>query len=252
MIFASDLDRTLIYSQSFIDDGSKKSEVICVETLNNKKISFMTTKSIVLLNRLLSQRKIVPVTTRSTEQFRRVKPFQNCEYAITSNGGTILYFGHELEEWKSRIDDIVRKNSYQMEGIMDKIGKQGFCIYQPKLVENKFIFTKTNDIYKCREYLEKIINLKGFKYSIQGQKVYVIPNEISKEEALKFLKKKLGEKELIVAGDSNLDVDMLDFADIALIPGHSDLKIDKPNTIYISSTGLNAGEDILRVVVEKL
>ena len=251
MIFASDLDRTLIYSQRFLDDA-KDLKAKCIEILNGKEISYMSEKAIALLNELVNQEKIIPVTTRSIEQFRRVKPFQNCQYAITSNGGTILYFGQVLEEWESRIKDIVSKNMDQMEKIMEGIEKQGFFIYQPKLVDNKFIFTKTDDVDKCREYLEKVINPSVFQYSIQGQKAYVIPSEISKEEALKFLKRKLGEKELIVAGDSNLDADMLNFADIALIPGHSELKIDKPNTVYISSTGLKAGEDILRVVVEKL
>ena len=251
MIFASDLDRTLIYSQRFLDDA-KDLKAKCIEILNGKEISYMSEKAITLLNELVKQEKIIPVTTRSIEQFRRVKPFQNCQYAITSNGGTILYFGQVLEEWESRIKDIVSKNMDQMEKIMEEIKKQEFFIYQPKLVDNKFIFTKTDDVDKCRKYLEKVINPSVFQYSIQGQKAYVIPNEISKEEALKFLKQKLGEEELIVAGDSNLDADMLGFADIALIPGHSELKIDKPNTVYISSTGLKAGEDILRVVVEKL
>lgn len=248
MIFATDLDRTTIYSKIFLDE---KLPSECMEILNDKPISYMTKSAIKLLNELVQKDKIIPVTTRSIEQYKRVKPFQSCRYAITSNGGTILYNGQILEEWEVKICDIVKEHLHQMEYMMEEIEKQEFFINKPKLVDDKFIFTKTNNVLKCCAYLKQLVN-PAFQISIQNQKVYIIPNKISKVGALKFLKQKLKEKELIVAGDSNLDVDMLNLADIAIIPGHSTLKIENPNTIYLSSKGLKAGEDILEMVMEKL
>ena len=251
MVFASDLDRTVIYSRSFLNDAEDM-KIRCIEFLNGKEISYMTEKAITFLKELVKKEKIIPVTTRSIKQFRRIELFQNCKYVVTSNGGTILCYGQVVKEWESRINDIVERNYSQMQKIIEIIKKQGFCTYQPKLVDNKFIFTMTDNVNNCYNYLKEIVDTSVFEISIQRQKVYIIPHNISKEEALRFLKEKIGETELIVAGDSDLDVDMLNFADIAIIPGHANLKIEKPNAIYIPSTGLKAGEDILKLVVEKL
>ena len=49
----------------------------------------MTSKALRKLEslKMSSNLKVIPVTTRSVAQFKRVNPMQNCEFAITSNGG---------------------------------------------------------------------------------------------------------------------------------------------------------------------
>ena len=56
-----------------------------------------------------SNLKVIPVTTRSVAQFKRVNPMQNCEFAITSNGRTILHNGMVFNLWKDRISSILEK-----------------------------------------------------------------------------------------------------------------------------------------------
>ena len=53
----------------------------------------MTSKALRKLEslKMSSNLKVIPVTTRSVAQFKRVNPMQNCEFAITSNGGTIQF-----------------------------------------------------------------------------------------------------------------------------------------------------------------
>lgn len=97
-IFATDLDRTLIYSNRAFDNNN---HFICVEHINAKEITYMTQESIRLLHKLKEKVMIIPVTTRSIEQFKRVTIVSDSKYAITSNGGTILKNGKILKEWKS-------------------------------------------------------------------------------------------------------------------------------------------------------
>ena len=49
MIFATDLDRTIIHSSKFIDNTS---HVKCIEILDDKEISYMSHLSIELINKI--------------------------------------------------------------------------------------------------------------------------------------------------------------------------------------------------------
>ena len=49
MIFATDLDRTIIHSSKFVDNAS---QVKCIEILDDKEISYMSHLSIELINKI--------------------------------------------------------------------------------------------------------------------------------------------------------------------------------------------------------
>ena len=53
MIFATDLDRTIIHSSKFVDNAS---QVKCIEILDDKEISYMSHLSIELINKIKNNR----------------------------------------------------------------------------------------------------------------------------------------------------------------------------------------------------
>ncbi|MFR0871963.1 MAG: hypothetical protein ACLSG5_11605 [Oscillospiraceae bacterium] len=82
----SDLDGTLIFSASRKQPG----DIVC-EYKDNREISCITKRQAELLPGL----EIIPVTTRSIEQYRRIRFPEGFspEYALTDNGGTLLVNG---------------------------------------------------------------------------------------------------------------------------------------------------------------
>lgn len=105
MIYFSDLDRTLIYSNKFI--GEEKNE-ICIEILNGEEISYMSPKSIEYLRKILKHKKFIPTTTRSIEQYKRINFEEqdiHFEWSIVSNGGNILYKGEVVKEWNEILNE---------------------------------------------------------------------------------------------------------------------------------------------------
>ena len=96
ILFASDLDNTLIHSYKRADSAD-----ICVETKDSKCLSYMTPKAYTMLQKLDGV-CFVPITTRSLEQYRRIKLFDDKlpRYALTSNGGLLLVNDEIDAEWR--------------------------------------------------------------------------------------------------------------------------------------------------------
>ena len=66
--FCSDLDNTLIYSYRH-DIGNEK---VLVETKEGKELSYMTKVSYELLKQVSQKKELIPLTTRSLEQYSRI------------------------------------------------------------------------------------------------------------------------------------------------------------------------------------
>jgi hypothetical protein len=100
-LVAVDLDRTMIFSEGALgvplDDSFE-----CVEMYEGKPLSYMSSRSVALLRELSETVIVVPTTTRTIEQFRRIAlPGAPWRYAITSNGGNILVDGEPDMHWRN-------------------------------------------------------------------------------------------------------------------------------------------------------
>lgn len=248
MIFATDLDRTMIYSKKFVSEENKDN-ITLVEEVDGKYFSYMSNTALKKLEELNKILYVIPVTTRSIEQFKRINSFKYCKYAVTSNGGTILKDGKILEEWEKHIVKILTNYKSKFKGVMNFLNNQNYITKESKLIDNKFIFTKTDDVQKCEEMLDIYIDKSLWNFTIQGQKVYIIPKEITKSNAIKFLKKILGIKKVVAAGDGKLDKDLLDFAEIALLPKHGELYSKykyKKDKLIIVNNGIFSSDEIIK------
>lgn len=99
-LFATALDNTLIFSKGFV----KNEDVIAVEYKDNKELSYMTKQALDTLKSLNEEITIVPITSRSLEEFKQLTFYNLFEHAILSNGLVILYKGLvEDGNWQSII-----------------------------------------------------------------------------------------------------------------------------------------------------
>lgn len=254
MMFASDLDRTLIYSNRALADFKQqtKSELVAVELKNEQEVAFMTNKAYSLLMELADSLLFIPVTTRTYEQYKRIFIFSehlHLKYAVTSNGATIIYKGLPLQEWRETVQKRLENECAPFEKMMEEMNV--FLINGTlKKVESLFFYYLLEEplALETIEVIRKIADRSGWRISIQGRKLYLMPKPVCKGEAVQFIKEREGIQTVFGAGDSILDNDFLKICDQAYVPSHGELKsegIGRSNYLFTVHQGVVAGEEIL-------
>lgn len=213
MFFLSDLDRTLIFSYKR-DIG----ESVCVEEKDGKKLSFMTVKSAELFMEMTRCVTFIPITTRSAEQYGRIR-FPNGyipRYAVIDNGANLLVDGALDPVWREHFSEYFRKALPEIEEARRFLQKENRVYFEIRTVDEAFMFTKCRSADEVLELMAAEIQPRHTEFFTNGDKLYVIPNGTSKENALERLRERFGDT-ITAAGDSLFDEGMLRAADHAII-----------------------------------
>ncbi|MBV7508048.1 hypothetical protein KW850_22790 [Bacillus sp. sid0103] len=262
MIFASDLDRTLVYSKRAIDELGIDAQFVLkpIEKREQNWVAYMTESSYFALKELALTSLFIPVTTRTTEQFNRFSIFKEdipIKYAITSNGANIIYQGNLMEDWSSHIIYRLKEESVSQEELLIKLNKEGLQFDgHIKQAENLFFYFILNSLppaSDCRA-IHDVAALNGWRISIQGRKLYFIPRAISKGDALEFISKREGMELMAGAGDSVLDWDFLKNCHYRFVPAHGELARVSGTSNYTltKNKGVGAGEEIIHHFLQLL
>ena len=255
MIFFSDLDKTIIHSRNSINDVNN---ALAIEKYLSEHISFVSSEIILSLQKLSKKMTIIPVTTRTVEQYKRIK-FEsfniNFQWAITNNGACILHNGQPVMEWEKVIKTKIQQ-SERFKVVFDKYSayKNVKGILRTKAAEGMFFYSildKENfDVTSIKKFIEYIETV-GWKYYFSGRKLYFIPEGITKERAVLFILEKMGENNFIASGDSWLDINMLNYSQRAYVPKHADIinKITNKNLYISKGHGIKATEEILNSIL---
>ncbi|PWW30241.1 hydroxymethylpyrimidine pyrophosphatase-like HAD family hydrolase [Cytobacillus oceanisediminis] len=261
IMFASDLDRTLIYSDRALADLGHpgRGSLVGVERKDGQEIAFMTKQAHGKLKEICSQMLFVPVTTRTYEQFNRVFIFQEdipVPYAITSNGANIHFHGNPMEEWAAIVRDRLKTECAIFEDMVEKT--KGYELNGTlKAADNLFFYYILSEkiTSEAKGILSSMAESFGWKVSLQGRKLYFMPNPICKGEAVKFIKDREGISSVYGAGDSVLDHDFLQFCDYPYVPNHGELvkysSLCLPYKIS-KNRGVKAGEEILADILNNI
>jgi hydroxymethylpyrimidine pyrophosphatase-like HAD family hydrolase len=271
MIFASDLDSTLIYSSRHCN--LIKEETLFPVDFYNNKCSFITKSMHHTLQLINESMLFIPVTTRSLSEYKRIKYFYEeikPKYAVVANGGIILKNGIELAAWSdiisTKIKEVVSAQamiklcSFFLESDFVKSYKTcGDLFIYSILDEDKLtdMLSKQEMDLNCFEKLQSFCSKHNYSVSKQGRKVYIVPNCINKYDPLNYIMQLENINILIAAGDSLLDYPMIKHSDYGIIPSHGELLHNPPlskfaDTVYITKeSGILAGEEILAMVYEK-
>jgi hydroxymethylpyrimidine pyrophosphatase-like HAD family hydrolase len=268
MIFASDLDQTLIYSENFLSkyhaaDFNQKDQLTIIEYYQGKPLSYINNEVVHLLKQFSDRHYFIPVTTRTEEQFKRID-FSLLEietpYAVTTNGAKILIDGTVDECWEEKIRHKLDESRFMIDEIFEVVNK-AFTKEQisgVRVAENTFVYCLLNmDAITTEniEWIQKYFSDTEWNISLQGRKLYFMPDFISKGKALEYLCKKLGEPQFIAAGDSLLDLSLLQTANMAYVPGHGEIferaLYNHDRFLLCKEKGVNASKEIMRNVMEK-
>ena len=258
-MFASDLDRTLIYSKRALADfnQTEMDDLVGVEFKADQEAAFMTRKSVEILKSIAENMLFVPVTTRTFEQFNRVSLISKAlplTYAITSNGANIIYNGAPLHEWKLLIEERLSNECLPLHELLEKV-KGSHLKGKIKIAEELFFYyiLEESPHADTVKWLKEMAMESGWRTSIQGRKLYFMPNPICKGEAVKYIKEREGVTAVYGAGDSLLDHDFLKACDFSYVPSHGEIADENneefPYT-FTKNRGVMAGEEILSEIAK--
>jgi hydroxymethylpyrimidine pyrophosphatase-like HAD family hydrolase len=248
MLFITDLDKTIVYSGY--------PECYCVEYNENKEITYITEEAKKLLDILLKRKHflLIPCTLRSFEQTKRIVFVKDkrTPIIICDNGFSVYVDGVLDTSWDKIMQSYLY--DYPMQETYDKIENfirvKNIPVSQIKSNRGAFYTIIFKNVADAEYYSAEIINtleMSLYKIEKQGRKLYVIPGFLDKVLALRYIKDLLPQEKVITAGDSSVDLAFVREGDFSIIPSHSKLQID--NAIKTNSKGINAGEEILKLVI---
>ena len=204
----SDLDGTLIFSAARKQVGD-----IVIELKDGREISCVTARQAELFPKLGN---VIPVTTRSVEQYRRIE-FARCgflpKYVLCANGGILLVDGEPDAEWSKRSQEIYRECEAELARFRELMESDPRRSFEIRLVDGLFLFTKSAEPSETLRYLGEGELCESF---FTGEKVYVVPRKLNKGAAVKRLAERLELSEFAAAGDSLMDLPMLNAAHTAI------------------------------------
>lgn len=256
MLFGSDLDGTLIYSEKYLKQHTPAVEVV----ERGKYNSFMTRKSAELLKKIANKCTFVPCTTRTIDQFKRIQFFSQDVipiYAIVSNGANLLIDGAVDLDYKYMIHKALLNDCLACEDILKEFNKFASEKWaQPmRQADEVFHYCIINREYVPSDEIaafSKWLKQQNWGLSIQGRKLYLVPNVVNKWSALEHVAELAGESDIVTAGDSLLDIPLVKGAKYSISPAHGEI-YDQYATVgwhFTKSTGILAGEEILQYVCQ--
>jgi hypothetical protein len=254
-LVATDLDRTLIYSAAALALGNPDvpTELVCVEHYQGREASFMTVDAARLFGELLARTTVVPVSTRLPAQLARVVlPGAPQQFAVAANGGVLLVNGVVDQDWSDEVGRRlagctplaeVRAELQQVcrpewtKALRDADGLFCYAVVDRAALPSGVV-----------EQLTAWTHQRGWQTSLQGGKLYCLPAALTKSAAVTEVARRTGCTQVLAAGDSLLDLDLLLAADLGIHPRHGELADSgwsAPHVVRTESAGARAGEEIL-------
>ena len=216
ILLACDLDNTLIHSHRHKNDGD-----ICIEILNDKQQSFITPHTRELIAKLPDNITLLPVTTRSIEQYMRIQWENSPEYALVTNGTVLLknnipFLAEDISKYVSEI-----------ESLKEKINPDDFL--KVKFVDNMYLFAYCDENSDVKALAEKYSAMTSLNTQYSGRKIYFFPPPADKGKAVKKFAESYNFDFIVSAGDSPIDFPMLEISGISIVPYEISEKIKNPN-----------------------
>jgi len=254
-VICADLDRTLIYSAVALglrganEDGPS---LLCVELYQQRPQSFMLAEAAAALAELAQVATLVPTTTRTVEQYARVQlPGPAPRYGICTNGGTLLVDGVADGDWSTHVRALLRSCAPVQE-VRARLEPLPPFVRTLRVASGLFVYAVVDRAELPAAWLTELSGwcaAREWTVSMQGRKVYCVPNLLQKSAAAAEVCRRTGASRMLAAGDSLLDTDLLLAADAAIRPRHGELHDTGwigPQVAVTRSSGVHAGAEIVQ------
>ena len=254
VLCAVDLDRTLIYSRGAIASyGYDGEPPVAVERYRDADASFVTPAAAAGLAALAADTVLVPATTRTPEQYARVTlPGGPFRWAVACNGGVLLEDGRPDAAWSAPWPP--RSPPCTPPG---EVRAHARAVCDPAFtrtlrgVDELFVYAVLERDLLPDGFVEderRWAGERGWQVSLQGRKLYWVPDPLTKSAAVAEVARRAGTDVLLAAGDSLLDADLLEAADAGIAARHGELVASgwqAPHVAVTAAEGIAAGEEIV-------
>ncbi|UQX90264.1 HAD family hydrolase [Jatrophihabitans telluris] len=261
VLVASDLDRTLIYSKGALALSSKKhATLVCVERDNGVEAAFMTAAAATALQQLTRTAVLMPVTTRIPKQLDRVVlPGGRPRFAVAANGGFLFVDGALDRTWSRTVSASLAQVA-SLHEVWTHVAAACDADWTVKLrnADGMFCYAVVHRAAMPAGFLAEIsawADSRGWSTSLQGRKLYWVPKTLTKAAATLEVARRIDAETVLAAGDSLLDIDLLEAADRGIRPAHGELfdaGWSAPHVVGTESAGVRAGEEICRWFAEQV
>ena len=248
-LFVCDLDKTLIHSYKHKKEGD-----VCVEIIKDKEQGYMSPLAMELLCRVSKRVELVPVTSRSIEQYLRINFPKDCEirYAVTTNGAILLENGKIVSHYYEESSRFAEKYRQEFEELKNALIDEDLYV-RCRIVDEMYLFAYCKEGVDIKECQKKYQPLTDLVVSPSGKKLYLFPPEFNKGEAISRLRSIIDTDTVYSAGDTSIDVPMLKKADCSFVPGLSIEGIDecvKSTKVIVCPENERFSEFILKSILE--
>lgn len=254
---AVDLDRTLIFSAA--SAGVDVDGLRCVEHLDDRPLSYMSPTTVDLLDALDARALVVPVTTRTVAQYRRVRfPGRPRPYAVAANGGEILVDGEPDTLWRRQIDAAV-STALPVATVYERVVADADPVWlrATRVADELFCYAVIDPATAPDDLVERWrswAEVDGWNVSRQGRKVYLMPDAVTKWSAVAEVAGRTGVPfdRVFAAGDGALDRPVLERAHRSIRPRHGELEElswHHPTLSVSSASGVAASEEIVAALL---
>ncbi|MDQ1481934.1 MAG: hypothetical protein QOF35_10 [Actinomycetota bacterium] len=255
LLVACDLDRTLCYSAAALGLAgldARAPGLVVAEVYQGVPISFYTRDAESMLTVLAQSAELVPTTTRTREQYERLRLPVSPRYAIAANGGYLLEDGVPDRAWSLRVAASLKSGCAPITEVVQHLEQisDPLWLRKRRVAEGLFAYLVVE-----REAMPSTLipdlsrwcTPRGWSVSVQGRKVYCVPQPLTKSAAVAEVARRSAAMHTAAAGDSILDQDMLAAADKAIRPAHGelhDIAWETPQLSVTDSAGVLGGQEI--------
>ncbi|MGL5086863.1 MAG: HAD family hydrolase [Clostridium sp.] len=238
LYFITDLDRTIIHSKN---KGFK-----CVEKIGDREITYMTENSYKDFMELLEMKnfQFIPCTMRNISQTLRVDFIKKYDpkLIICSNGAQIYVNGKLDQEWHEKMRKII--DIKDIEKDIEYIKTLDLCYDEIRNIEEFYITIKYENVELAEESYQILKDkFEDFKKVIQiGVKIFIINEKINKIYASDYIINKFNMKNIITAGDSEVDEEFTKRG-ISILPKHA--SFSHKESIITTKCGIHSTEDMI-------
>jgi hypothetical protein len=196
---------------------------------------------------------VVPVTTRTPEQWQRIRlPGPPPQYTVTANGGVLLVGGRVDHSWDATVAAELGRVAPLAEiwahasrvcrpewtvKVRNARGLFCYAVLHRRRVPPGFVAETAGWAAE-----------RGWQLSLQGRKLYWVPRSLTKSAAVAEVARRAGAQTVLAAGDSLLDADLLTAAERGIVARHGELVASGwrlPSVTVTRASGVLAGEEIV-------
>jgi hypothetical protein len=263
VLVATDLDGTVLFSERALGlDRPDPARLRPVDVVGAQTYGYMTDAVQAHWSRLVGTGALVPATTRSVPQYTRLRlPGPAPRYAVVCNGARLLVDGESDPGWERTVRAAMATGGAPFDEVLSAANRWGhergfaavrfvedFFVYLSVQVREDWLTGFAGEVAAwCRS--------RGWRASLQGRKLYLLPATLDKAPAVAEVAARLGATRVIAGGDSLLDERMLRDADAAIRPAHGELHVTgytAPNCRTTVGRGAAAGDEIMDWYAEQI